>query len=340
MGIRKTNIGDIYYYHPNHLGSTSFVTDNNATITQGFLYAPFGEITTEYNINFGNNVIPKYSFNAKEFDEETVMYYYEARYYKPPVFTSRDPLFEKYFWMSPYAYCANNPVMYVDPDGRKIRLPNNYKGGMRNIAMIAATSCGQSVVTQLISKPETYTFKSIFFSAYCRYNLYNRTAYYVGNPLRSSIPTDGGYLNSMTAMAHEMFHCYDHSLHQNISAEKISANKNILEPRAVSFANYLRQAYSLYPLRSKYSNINGNFNQFNNLYERITNFTELGGNHDGTCYGFSYTKTIITPAKTLFGKAKSSSKEYFMTVSRSGDYIVSVRIYNNRRDYDEATKDW
>ena len=70
------------------------------------------------------------------------------------------------------------------------------------------------------------------------------------------------------------------------------------------------------------------------------NFTELGGNHDGTCYGFSYTKTIITPAKTLFGKAKSSSKEYFMTVSRSGDDIVSVRIYNNRRDYDEATKDW
>ena len=108
---------DIYYYHPNHLGSTSFVTDGNATITQGFLYAPFGEITTEYNINFGNNVIPKYSFNAKEFDEETGMYYYEARYYKPPVFTSRDPMFEKYFWMSPYTYCANNPINVIDPNG-------------------------------------------------------------------------------------------------------------------------------------------------------------------------------------------------------------------------------
>ena len=108
---------DIYYYHPNHLGSTSFVTDQNQTITQGFLYAPFGEITTEYNINFGNNVIPKYSFNAKELDEETGMYYYEARYYAPPVFTSRDVMFEKYFWMSPYAYCANNPIKYVDPDG-------------------------------------------------------------------------------------------------------------------------------------------------------------------------------------------------------------------------------
>ncbi len=117
MKIRRTNIGEIFYYHPNQLGSTSFVTDQNQNITQGFLYAPFGEITTEFNINFGSSVIPKYSFNAKELDEETGMYYYEARYYAPPTFTSRDPLFEKYFWMSPYAYCANNPVKYVDPTG-------------------------------------------------------------------------------------------------------------------------------------------------------------------------------------------------------------------------------
>ena len=117
---------DIYYYHPNHLGSTSFVTDQNQTITQGFLYAPFGEITTEYNINFGNNVIPKYSFNAKEFDEETGMFYYEARYYAPPVFTSRDAMFEKYFWMSPYTYCANNPVKYVDPSGEETWEPDKY----------------------------------------------------------------------------------------------------------------------------------------------------------------------------------------------------------------------
>ncbi len=99
------------------MGSTAFVTDNNATVTQGFLYAPFGEITTEYNVGFANGVIPKYSFNAKELDEETGMYYYEARYYNPPVFTSRDAMFEKYFWMSPYAYCANNPMKFVDPTG-------------------------------------------------------------------------------------------------------------------------------------------------------------------------------------------------------------------------------
>ena len=113
---------DIFYYHTNHLGSTAFVTDQNQNITQGFLYAPFGEITTEYAPMWQNGTLPKYSFNAKELDEETGMYYYEARYYKPPVFTSRDPMFEKYFWMSPYAYCANNPMKYVDLDGRDLYL--------------------------------------------------------------------------------------------------------------------------------------------------------------------------------------------------------------------------
>ena len=117
--LHPTNAtSNIFYYHTNHLGSTAYVTDNNATITQGFLYAPFGEITTEYAPLWQNGTLPKYSFNAKELDEETGMYYYEARYYKPPVFTSRDPMFEKYFWMTPYAYCANNPVKYVDPSGK------------------------------------------------------------------------------------------------------------------------------------------------------------------------------------------------------------------------------
>jgi len=108
----------IFYYHPNHLGSTCYVTDENASVVQGFLYAPFGEITNEYNSSFGSSVLPKYSFNAKELDEETGMYYYEARYMAPPVFISRDVLFEEKPWLTPYHYCSNNPVNSIDPDGK------------------------------------------------------------------------------------------------------------------------------------------------------------------------------------------------------------------------------
>ena len=89
----------------------------NATITQGFLYAPFGEITMEYAPLWQNGTLPKYAFNAKELDEETGMYYYEARYYKPPVFTSRDPMMDQKPWLTPYHYCSNNPVRRVDPSG-------------------------------------------------------------------------------------------------------------------------------------------------------------------------------------------------------------------------------
>lgn len=60
-------------------------------------------------------------FNSKELDNETGLYYYGARYLDPTgaMWLSVDPLFEKYAGMSPYNYCAGNPVKFVDPDGRE-----------------------------------------------------------------------------------------------------------------------------------------------------------------------------------------------------------------------------
>ena len=48
------------------------------------------------------------------------LYDYSARQYDPAVcqFTSIDPLCEKYYHVSPYAYCGGNPVNRIDPDGR------------------------------------------------------------------------------------------------------------------------------------------------------------------------------------------------------------------------------
>jgi RHS repeat-associated protein len=107
----------LFFYHPDHLGSTGMVTNNSSNITQGMLYAPFGEIICDYNPTFHDSPMPNYAFNAKELDEENNMYYYSARYYAPPTFISRDPMFEKYPSISPYTYCANNPVGFVDPTG-------------------------------------------------------------------------------------------------------------------------------------------------------------------------------------------------------------------------------
>ena len=108
---------ELYFYCGDHLSSTQVVSDINGSLTQGIFYAPFGEVIYEDNAYWHRDRIPDYQFNGKEYDEENGMYYYSARYYNPPTFISRDPLFEKYPWMSPYAYCFNNPVKYIDPTG-------------------------------------------------------------------------------------------------------------------------------------------------------------------------------------------------------------------------------
>ena len=62
------------------------------------------------------------TFTGKEKDSETGFYYFGARYYDPALsglFLSVDPMADKYPSISPYAYCAWNPVKLVDPDGRK-----------------------------------------------------------------------------------------------------------------------------------------------------------------------------------------------------------------------------
>jgi RHS repeat-associated protein len=83
-------------------------------------YALFGEVIHEYNAYWHQGKVPDYLFSGKQLDEENGMYYFEARYYNPPTFISRDPLFEKYPTMSPYAYTLNNPLRFIDPDGRRV----------------------------------------------------------------------------------------------------------------------------------------------------------------------------------------------------------------------------
>jgi RHS repeat-associated protein len=108
----------IFFYHSDHLGSTSYVTNLDGNVVQHVEYIPFGEVFLEEKNNVWNT---PYLFNSKELDEETGLYYYGARYYNPreSVWLSVDPLAEKYPSYSPYAYALLNPVKFVDPDGEE-----------------------------------------------------------------------------------------------------------------------------------------------------------------------------------------------------------------------------
>ena len=105
-----------FFYHPDHLGSSSFITNLDGEVVQHIEYVPFGEVFIEERNNVWNT---PYLFNAKEFDEETGMYYYGARYYDPrlSLWMSADPMEEKYPDISSYGYTYNNPIKYQDIEG-------------------------------------------------------------------------------------------------------------------------------------------------------------------------------------------------------------------------------
>jgi len=109
---------DLYFYHSDHLGSSSFITDADGIVSQHLQYLPYGELFVEQRDNTARYYTP-YKFSAKEKDEETGYSYFGARYYIPElsIWSAVDPMSDERSWLSPYNYCQNNPVMLTDPDG-------------------------------------------------------------------------------------------------------------------------------------------------------------------------------------------------------------------------------
>src|SRR5690606_16433503 len=66
---------DYFYFHPDHLGSSSYITNAAATVSQHMEYLPFGELLVDEHTNSYNS---PFKYNGKEFDEETGNYFYGA----------------------------------------------------------------------------------------------------------------------------------------------------------------------------------------------------------------------------------------------------------------------
>ena len=111
-----TNIEDIFFYHSDHLGSTSYITDAKANITQFDAYLPYGELLVDEHSS--SEDMP-YKFNGKELDQETGLYYYGARYMNPvtSLWLNIDKLIERCPYRSSYIFCGVNPVNFIDSDG-------------------------------------------------------------------------------------------------------------------------------------------------------------------------------------------------------------------------------
>ncbi len=107
-----------YVYHADGLGSIVGLTDVNGNVAASYTYDSFGNLTASTG-----TVTNPFRYTAREFDTETGMYYYRARYYLQGVgrFASEDPLgtWDK----TAYAYVRANPVNFTDPLGLIRRRP-------------------------------------------------------------------------------------------------------------------------------------------------------------------------------------------------------------------------
>ena len=124
-----------YYYNRDHLGSIRQVVkldgSSQGSIVQSMDYYPSG---TQFCDGTTDGNVQSHKYNGKEFDRMHGLntYDYGARQYNPVTarWDRMDPLCEKYYAISPYAYCANNPVRYIDPDGKEWTYVKDPKGNI------------------------------------------------------------------------------------------------------------------------------------------------------------------------------------------------------------------
>src|SRR3989338_4965452 len=109
--------GKTYYYHFDGLGSVTALTDARGKANQRYEYDSFGKLKRH-----GYKVKQPYTYTGREWDKETGLYYYRARYYDAKVgrFISKDPfhgVLRKPQTLNRYPYVKNNPIKFVDPLG-------------------------------------------------------------------------------------------------------------------------------------------------------------------------------------------------------------------------------
>ena len=146
------NIG-WHYYNRDHLGNNREVVSESGTLEQVTNYYPFGAPFCERTTAGANTnaTLQRYKYNGKELDlmHGLKWYDYGARMYDPILLTWNgiDPMCEDYYPISPYAYCGNNPVNRIDPDGRDwVKTQNNDYVWMDNVATVEDVPDGYTYI--------------------------------------------------------------------------------------------------------------------------------------------------------------------------------------------------
>jgi len=103
------------FYHADGLGSIVALTNAAGSVVQTYSYDSFGNITPS------GGITQPFTYTAREYDSETGLYFYRARYYDPKAgrFITKDPISFAGGDVNLYGYVKNNPVNKTDPHGLK-----------------------------------------------------------------------------------------------------------------------------------------------------------------------------------------------------------------------------
>jgi RHS repeat-associated protein len=113
------------YYHADGLGSLTSLSNASGALANTYTYDSFGNVVAS-----SGSLVNGFRYTGREFDTETNLYFYRARYFDPTIgrFLSEDPM---RFFESPdfYAYVENNPLNLIDTTGLQAGRPSNLPSG-------------------------------------------------------------------------------------------------------------------------------------------------------------------------------------------------------------------
>ncbi len=131
--IRMTRGGQDYYYHADGLGSITELTNSTGTVVQTYKYDSFGNIVEQtpvlrsqtrkqFGEAGGDGITNPFTYTGREFDSESGLLYYRARYYDSRIgrFLQEDPVGgspQNPQTLNRYPYVFNNPLNFLDPKG-------------------------------------------------------------------------------------------------------------------------------------------------------------------------------------------------------------------------------
>jgi RHS repeat-associated protein len=230
------------YYITDHLGSVRAVTDASGNVLATFDYTPYGELLAATdNTATGTD----HQFTGKEQQSKlgvSELYDSQARFMGTDGrFTSIDPLAEKYYHLSPYAYCTGDPVNFVDPDGMKIEFRKDVPEWVKQryyatIEYMKETGTYDLVFKELEESKDFVVYIDYVENNEIGYKPKENTIYW--NPNVFIETTNGIYIFPATILAHEGVHALQD---MTIDDENDGAYMELLNQQDAEYDNPLER---------------------------------------------------------------------------------------------------